>query len=84
VGRDVSVIVLDNMLAAYYGGKQIALHKLSDRKKEMVVNQEHYKRMLIKQSFDIENTLLFNPSLVDHAVTHHDLSIYDAAIGGDF
>ena len=84
VGRDVSVIVLDNMLAAYYGGKQIALHKLSDRKKEMVVNQDHYKRMLIKQSFDIENTLLFNPALVDHTVTHHDLSIYDAAIGGDF
>ena len=50
----------------------------------MVVNQEHYKRMLIKQSFDIENTLLFNPALVDHTVTHHDLSIYDAAIGGDF
>jgi len=84
VGRDVAVIVLDNMLAAYYEGKQIALHKLSYQKKNMIVNQEHYKRMLIKQSFDIENTLLSNPALVDFPVKQHDLSIYDAVIGGEF
>lgn len=28
VGRDVTVIVLDHMLAAYFEGKQIVLHKL--------------------------------------------------------
>jgi transposase len=84
VGRDVAIIVLDNMLAAYYAGKQIALHKLSRQKKDMIVNQEHYKRMLIKQSFDTENTLFFNPALVDYPIKHHDLSVYDALIGGEF
>jgi len=84
VGRDVAVIVLDNMLAAYYQGKQIALHKLSCQKKDMIVNHEHYKRLLIKQNFDIENTLLSNPALVDYPVKHHDLSVYDALIGGEF
>ncbi len=82
VGRDVAVIVLDNMLAAYYEGKQIALHRLSYNKKDMVVNKEHYKRMLIKQSFDTENTLLRNPEIVDYAVQQADLGIYDAVIGG--
>jgi len=84
IGCDVTVVVLDNMLAAYYGGKQIALHKLSSRKKEMIINQEHYKRMLIQQSFNIENTLLFNSALVDYTLPHHDLSIYDSVIGGGF
>ena len=84
VGKDVAVVALDNMLAAYYEGKQIALHKLSSQKKDMVVNKEHYKRMLIKQSFDIENTLLRNPALVDLSIQQHDLNAYDAVIGGDF
>ena len=29
VGKDVAVVALDNMLAAYYEGKQIALHRIS-------------------------------------------------------
>ena len=40
----VTVVVLDNMLAAYYLGKQIALHKLSYTKSEMVVNKHHYRK----------------------------------------
>lgn len=82
VGKDVAVIALDNMLAAYYEGKQIALHKLSDGKKDMVVNKEHYKKMLVKQSFDIENTLLQNQRLVDYAIPEVDLSVYDQTTGG--
>lgn len=38
VGKDVAVVALDNMLAAYYEGKQIALHRISYQKKDMVVN----------------------------------------------
>lgn len=84
VGKDVAVIVLDNMLAAYYEGKQIAIHRLSYNKKDMVVNREHYKRMLIKQSFDTENVLLKNPAIVDVSINQSDLSAYDVAIGGNF
>ena len=61
VGRDVTVIVLDHMLAAYFEGKQIALHKLSYSKNSLNVNKEHYKSMIVKSGFDIENTLLNNP-----------------------
>ena len=34
VGKDVAVVALDNMLAAYYEGKQIALHRISYQKKD--------------------------------------------------
>lgn len=84
VGRDVAVIVLDNMLAAYYQGKQIALHRLSYDKRAMVVNKEHYKRLLIRQSCDIENLLLNNHATLDVEVQPTALSVYDIATGGDF
>ena len=35
IGKDVAVVVLDNMLAAYYEGKQIALHRISYQRKDM-------------------------------------------------
>ncbi|MDR2598959.1 MAG: IS21 family transposase [Oscillospiraceae bacterium] len=83
IGRDVAIVVLDNMLAAYYEGKQIALRKISKKKKDMVVNREHYCRLLVKQSFDTENILLSNPAFVDYTVKPHDLSIYDCVAGGE-
>ena len=46
IGKDVTVLVLKNMLSVYYNGKQIALHPLSYNKKEIVVNKEHYKDLL--------------------------------------
>ena len=82
VGKDVAVIVLENMLAAYFQGKQISLHKLSYSKNTMNVNKEHYKSMMIKQSFDVENTLMKNPSIIDFPVLKHTLSQYDELIGG--
>jgi len=82
VGKDVAVIVLDNTIAAYYQGKQIAIHKISYNKKDMIVNRDHYKQMLIKQSFDTENILLNNHQTVDVSITKADLSEYDALIGG--
>ena len=77
VGKDVAVVCLDSMLAAYYEGKQIALHRLSYQKKDMVVNANHYRRMTVKQSFDIENTLLDQTNLIDFPVLSPDLSAYD-------
>ena len=82
VGRDVTVIVLDHMLAAYFEGKQIALHKLSYSKNTLNVNKEHYKSMIVKSGFDIENTLLNNPDLVDLSIPNHSLKKYDELMGG--
>lgn len=76
-GRDVAVVALGNMLAAYHEGKQIAIHRLSYIKKDMVVNPAHYQRLTVKQSFDIENTLLADDDIIDKPVKIHDLSIYD-------
>ena len=52
VGKDVAVVALDNMLAAYYEGKQIALHRISYQKKDMVVNPQHFRRFPFKQPID--------------------------------
>lgn len=82
VGKDVAVIVLENMLAAYFEGKQISIHKLSYSKNTLNVNKEHYKTMLLKQKFDIENTLLHNPDIVDFPSPKHSLKQYDDLMGG--
>ena len=79
-GKDVAVVALDNMLAAYYGGKQIALHRISYQKKDMVVNAHHYRRLTVKQSFDIENTLLDGDNMIDFPIAPRDLSRYDEAL----
>jgi len=75
-GKDVAVVVLDNLLAAYHEGKQIALHRISYQKKDMVVNAHHYRRLTVKQSFDIENTLLDGDNIIDFPIQPHDLSRY--------
>ncbi len=77
VGKDVAVVALDNMLAAYHEGKQIALHRISYQKKDMVVNAQHYKRLTIKQSFDIENTLLEGDNVIDFPIQPPNLDVYD-------
>ena len=82
VGRDVTVIVLDHMLAAYFEGKQIALHKLSYSKNTYNVNKEHYKSMIVKSGFGVENTLLNNPDLMDLSIPDYSLKKYDELMGG--
>lgn len=82
VGKDVAVIVLENMLAAYFEGKQISIHKLSYSKNTLNVNKEHYKSMLVKQSFDIKNTLLHSPDIIDFTAPKHSLKQYDELMGG--
>jgi transposase len=78
-GRDVAVVSLGNTLAVYHEGKQIAVHRLSYSKKDMVVNPAHYQKLTVKQSFDIENTLLIGNDDIDKPVAVPDLSIYDEA-----
>jgi len=67
------------MLAAYHEGKQIALHRLSYQKKDMVVDAHHYMRLTIKQSFDIENTLLDSNNFFGFPICLPNLSVYDDA-----
>jgi hypothetical protein len=80
VGRDVAVVALDNMLAAYHEGKQIAIHRISYQKKDMVVNAHHYRRLTVKQSFDIENTLLDGDNIIDFPIRPPNLVAYDEAV----
>ena len=80
VGRDVAVVALDNMLAVYHEGKQIALHRISSRKKDIVVNAHHYRKLTIKQSFDVENTIFDGENAIDDSVNTRDLSRYDEVI----
>lgn len=74
----VTVVILDNMLAAYFEGKQVALHLVSYHKNTMTVNKQHYRKMLVKQSFDTENVLLKNANVVDFKPPLIDLGVYDA------
>jgi len=76
VGKEVTVVALGNMLAVYLNAKQIALHRLSGQKKEMVMNPIHYQSLTVRQSFDVENTV-FAGNAIDSPVRPHDLSIYD-------
>jgi len=80
-GKDVAVVALGNMLAAYYDTKQVALHRISYQKKDMVVNPVHYQRLTVKQSFDVENTLLIGDDVIDRPILPHDLSVYDEVAG---
>jgi len=43
----------------------------------MIVNKHHYRTMLIKQSFDTENTLLHNTQTIDFKPFIVDLGVYD-------
>lgn len=82
VSKEVAVIVLDNVLAVYYQGRQVALHRLSYQKRDMVVNPVHYRRLTLKQAFDTENLLFKNGHLADYPIQQVDLSRYDDLTGG--
>ena len=79
-GKDVAVVALDNVLAAYYEGKQIALHRISYQKKDMVVNARHYHRLTVKQSINTPNVLLDGDNVIDFPILSRDLSRYDEVL----
>lgn len=80
VGRDVAVVALDNVLAAYYEGKQIALHRLSIEKKGMLVNAAHYGHLALKAPAETHNTLMGGDNDLDFPVHPRDLSRYDETL----
>ena len=80
VGKDVAVVALDSMLAAYYEGRQIALHRISYQRKDMVVNPQHYRRLTLKQTIDAENVLREQDKAIDFPLKPSDLSRYDEAL----
>ena len=80
IGKDVAVVALDSMLAAYYEGKQIALHRISYQKKDMVVNPQHYRRLTLKQTMEAENMLLEQDKVIDFPLKSSDLSRYDEVL----
>ena len=43
----------------------------------MVVNPSHYQRLLVKQTMDVENTLLDVDNIIDFPIKKVDLSSYD-------
>jgi hypothetical protein len=79
VGKDVTVVALDGLLAAYYNAKQIALHKLSYQTKDQVVNAAHYQRLTVRQSFEVSNPFLEHDNVLDFPIQRHSLSVYDEA-----
>ena len=74
----MAVVALDSMLAAYYEGKQIALHRISYQKRDIVVNPQHYSGLAHKQG--AENVLLEQDKVIDFPLKPSDLSRYDEVL----
>ena len=60
--------------------KQIALHRISYQRKYMVVNPQHYRRLILKQTMDAENVLLEQGKVIDFPLKPSDLSRYDEVL----
>ena len=61
-------------------GKQIALHRISYQRKDMVVNPQHYRRLTLKQTMDGSNVLLEQDKVIDFLLKPSDLSRYDEVL----
>lgn len=82
VGRDVAVVAMDSILAVYSEGKQIAMHRLSCGKKDMVMQAQHYSSIKIKERLSVENPLLKQDIGLGLENVPQDLSRYDEALYG--
>ena len=82
IGKDVTVLVLENMLSVYHKGNRIALHRLSYSKNAMTVNKEHYLPLMDRQSFHAKNSILRDEG-IDFTIAPDSLEQYDLVIGGD-
>jgi len=63
--------------ATRYEGKQVALHLLSEQKNSMIVSKQHYQKLMDRQRFDVENTIMRNLRTVDVDPSQIDLGVYD-------
>ena len=75
-------MAMDSILGVYCEGKQIAMHRLSCGKKDMVMQAQHYSSIKIKERLSVENPLLKQD--LDLGMEHvpQDLSRYDEALYG--
>lgn len=80
VGKDMAVVALDNVLAAYHNGRQIATHRISYQSRDMVINPHHYRQLTMKQTFDTENTLFEEDNIIDFPIQRVNLSVYDERV----
>lgn len=46
----------------------------------MVVNPQHYRRLTVKQSMDVETPLLEQDNIIDFPMKIRDLSQYDEVL----
>ncbi len=80
VGRDVVVVSMDNMLACYFEGDQIAIHRISERKGAICANKHHYRALTVRQEKGYDNPLLCTDKVIDLPIRAHDLSTYDEVV----
>ena len=76
----LSLFPFAQLILPYHDGKQIALHRISYQKKNMVVNPQHYRRLTLKQSMGVENPLLEQDNIIDFPLKSRDLSRYDEVL----
>lgn len=80
VGRDVVVVSMDNMLACYFEGDQIAIHRISERKGAICASKHHYRALTVRQEKGYDNPLLCTDKVIDLPIRAHDLSTYDEVV----
>ena len=82
VGKDVAVVAMNHMLAVYWEGKAVAMHRISEKKKEMVIQPQHYAGIHVKERQGVENPLMEQEAELDSFPPMRDLSRYDEVLYG--
>lgn len=82
-GKEGFLRVTGSILTIYHQNEMIAHHKLDFGKNNMNVNPEHYRDLIKKQSFSVENTIFNNPDVIHSCLPEIDLSIYDEEAYGE-
>ena len=80
VGKDVAIVAMDNILVAYYEGKQVAVHRISRQKKDMVIAPNHYANIKIKERAGTLNPLMKQEVSYELENIQMDLTKYDEVL----
>jgi transposase len=80
VGKDVAIVAMDNILVAYYEGKQVAVHRISRQKKDMVIAPNHYANIKIKERAGTLNPLMKQEVSYEVENIPMDLTKYDEVL----